>query len=49
MLRTVAVEHGINLSKYHPKTPLVAGITGGLLLMVNTATIDTGHMNERLH
>ena len=22
---------------------------GGLLLMVNTATIDTGHMNETLH
>ena len=49
MLKTVSVEHGINLGKYHPKIPLVAGIMGGLLLMVNTATIDTGHMNEHLH
>ena len=49
MLKTVSVEHGINLAKYHPQFPLVAGIMGGLFLMVNTATIDTGHMNEHLH
>ena len=49
MLQTVAIEYGINLRKYNPKIPLVTGLMGGLLLMVNTATIDTGHMNETLH
>ena len=49
MLKTVSVEYGINLGKYHAKIPLITGMMGGLLLTLNTATIDTGHMNEQLH
>lgn len=45
MLKTVSVEYGINLAKYHAKIPLITGMMGGLLLTLNTATIDTGHMN----
>lgn len=48
-LQTFCREHGINLKKYYPQIPLVLGIMGGLLLMGNTATIDTGKMNEKLH
>lgn len=44
-LQTVSREHGINLKKYYPQIPLILGIAGGLLLMGNTATIDTGTMN----
>lgn len=49
VLRTIAVEHGINIRRYHPEVALVLGIMGGLLLTMNTATIDTGHMNKHLH
>jgi hypothetical protein len=44
-LETVSREQGINLKKYYPQIPLILGIAGGLLLMGNTATIDTGNMN----
>jgi hypothetical protein len=43
-LLTITEENGIDFSKYHPKIPLGAGITGGCLLMGSTALIDTGHM-----
>jgi hypothetical protein len=49
LLRTVCLEHGINLKAYHPKVPLTAGVMGGMLLMMSTACIDTGHMFELLH
>jgi hypothetical protein len=44
-LQTFCREHGINLKKYYAQIPLILGIIGGLLLMGNTATIDTGLMN----
>jgi len=44
-LQTVAVESGVDLKKYHVEVPLVLGLTGGMLLMGLTATIDTGFMN----
>ena len=49
VLRTVALEHGINLKKYHYHIPLIAGLMGGMLLMMSTALIDTGHMFELAH
>ena len=48
-LQTIAVEAGINIKKYYIEVPLIVGITGSLLLMGNTATIDTGFMNGDLH
>jgi len=49
LLKTICLDHGINLGAYHPKVPLYAGMMGGMLLMMSTACIDTGHMFELLH
>ena len=48
-LRSVAKERVFNIKKYHPEVGLVLGIMGALLLMGNTATIDTGRMNTKWH
>jgi hypothetical protein len=49
LLQTIARDSGIDLRKYHIEIPLILGLTGGMLLMGNTATIDTGIMNENAH
>ena len=49
VLRTICVEHGINLNKYHSHILLIAGCSGGMLLMMSTALIDTGYMFELAH
>ena len=49
VLRTIALEEGINLNKYHFHIPLIAGSMGGMFLMMSTALIDTGIMNEKAH
>lgn len=48
-LLTVAKEHAFNVKQYYPQVCLVLGLMGGMLLMGNTATIDTGKMNEKWH
>jgi hypothetical protein len=48
-LHTIANEKVFNLNKYYPQIPLVIGTMGGMLLMGNTATIDTGKMNGKWH
>ena len=48
-LKTVCYEHIVNLNKYKPKLTLFLGTLGVFALFVNTATIDTGKMNEKLH
>jgi hypothetical protein len=48
-LQTICKEHSFNLKKYHPEVVLVIGLIGTMLLMGNTATIDTGKMNEHWH
>lgn len=48
-LLTLGREHAFNVRQYYPQVGLVAGIMGGLLLMGNTATIDTGKMNDKWH
>lgn len=49
LLKTIALEHSFNIKKYLPEIPLIIGTMGGLLLMGNTATIDTGVMNGNIH
>jgi len=48
-LQTVALESGINLKGYYAEVPLILGLIGCMLLMGNTATIDTGIMDENAH
>jgi hypothetical protein len=48
-LLTVGREQAFNIKKYHPEVILVIGLMGAMLLMGNTATIDTGKMNEKWH
>jgi len=48
-LQTIARDSGIDLRKYHIEIPLILGLISGMLLMGNTATIDTGIMNEHAH
>jgi hypothetical protein len=49
VLQTVCREQGINIRKYHAWIPLLIGSMGGMFLMGNTASIDTGYMNGKLH
>jgi len=48
-LQSIAREHVFNIKQYYPQVNLVFGLMGGMLLMGNTATIDTGKMNEKWH
>jgi hypothetical protein len=48
-LQTVAKETGFPIYKYHIEVFLIVGLIGSMLLMGNTATIDTGKMNEDWH
>ena len=49
VLRTICQEEGINIRKYHPEVTLVFGTMGGIFLMGNTANLDTGYQNTKLH
>ena len=48
-LRTIGKEHVFRVKKYHPEVASILGIMGALLLMGNTATIDTGKINTKWH
>lgn len=48
-LLSVAKEQAFNVRKYYPELTVVLGLMGSMLLMGNTATIDTGKMNEKWH
>lgn len=48
-LKTISRDHAFNIGKYHPEVVVVIGLMGTFLLMGNTATIDTGKMNEKWH
>ena len=46
---TISKEHAFHVKKYKPKITLLLGILGIMALFGNTATIDTGRMNEKWH
>ena len=48
-LQSIARDHVFNVKQYYPQLNVVLGLIGGMLLMGNTATIDTGKMNEKWH
>lgn len=48
-LKTIAIEHGINLKPYQPQIELVMGIMGGLFLTMSTGLLDTGRHNPKVH
>jgi hypothetical protein len=49
VLQTIAAEQGIDLKKYRTWIPLLMGTLGGMFLMGNTASIDTGFQKLELH
>ena len=46
---TISKEHAFHVKKYKPQITLFFGILGIIALFGNTATIDTGRMNEKWH
>ena len=47
--KSIALEHSLNVRKYHPEVILIIGLMGSFFLMGSTANIDTGTHNSHWH
>ena len=48
-MKSVAMEHIVDIRKYRPQVILILGLVGSMFLMGSTANIDTGKNNGKWH